>query len=215
MSETAAGTVREVEVAPPSAAAELASILRLAMGIAFGAWIYVVSASGNDPSTRRLLPFQELISTRPSAEIRVFRELQEGLIEAEAIRASTGEWPTAEALAAEGIPPFAHDPTAGAHACRWVQRQEGATVTYMGVPEQPGAPAWLIVVREPAPGERPDQPNEDEEHHRLTDGTMLHVSTWLREDAPSTGTSFVRTPQAEGWTQVFAVGARPRDDGAL
>lgn len=215
MNRAIAGTVHAVEVAPPSGAAELRSILRLGMGIAFGSWLYVALAIGNDPTTRGLLPYQALISTRPSAEIRVFRELQEGLIEAEAVRSSTGEWPTVETLVADGIPPFAYDPTAGVHACRWVRMQERALVNYIGIPEHPGAPAWLIVVQEPAPGERPDQPNEDEEHHRLADGTMLHVSTWLRAGLPTAGPSLVRAPQAEGWTQVLAVGARPGRGASL
>jgi hypothetical protein len=210
MSDAIAGTAHVVEVAPPSVAAELASIVRLGMGIVFGSWLYVASVTGSDPTTRGLLPYQALISTRPSAEIRVFRELQEGLIEAEAVRSRTGAWPTTEALAADGVPPFAYDPTAGLHACRWVRTEERTLVNYAGVPEHPGAPAWLIVVREPAPGEPPDQPNEDEEHHRLADGTMLHVSTWLRAAATSAAPPFVRVPQAEGWTQVLAVGTRPR-----
>ncbi len=200
------GAAREVQVTPPSAASELASILRLGMGIAIGWWLYVAWTARMDVSTRALLPYQTLISTRPSPEIRVFRELQEGLLEAEAIRSSTGAWPAPDVLAADGIPPFAPDPTAGSHACRWVRIEDRTVVNYIGIPERPGTPAWLILVLEPAPGELPDQPNDDEEHHRLDDGTMLHVSTWQRAGLASAGAAAVRTPQAEGWTQLYAVG---------
>ena len=60
--------------------------------------------------------------------------------------------------------------------------REGAYVNYLGIPDRPGAPAWLVVVQEPEPGVPPDQTFEDEEHHRLLDGTMLHVSTWNHDN---------------------------------
>ena len=54
-----------------------------------------------------LLPYQKLIRDASPSEQRVFRELQEGLLEAERMRAQTGRWPDVAALEAEGIPPFA------------------------------------------------------------------------------------------------------------
>ena len=59
-----------------------------------------------------LLPYQQLIRDAPAADQRIFRELQEGLLEAERIRAETGQWPDVTTLAAEGIPPFARGPDA-------------------------------------------------------------------------------------------------------
>ena len=51
--------------------------------IVLGVWLYLASALGDGSTTRRnLLPYQTLIQNRPSAEQRVFRELQEGLLEA-------------------------------------------------------------------------------------------------------------------------------------
>ena len=44
----------------------------------------------------------------------------------------------------------------------------------------PNSPAWLVLVLEPEPGAPPDTAREDEEHHRLISGDMLHVSTWVR-----------------------------------
>jgi hypothetical protein len=63
-----------------------------------------------------------------------------------------------------------------------------------------------VWVQEPEPGVPPDQNFEDEEHHRLIDGTMLHVSTWSHARGPRVPPRIVRVPQAEGWTQLYAVG---------
>ena len=62
-----------------------------------------------------------------------------------------------------------------------------------------------MLVLEPEPGAPPDPAKEDEEHHKLTTGVMLHVSTWVRADASVAG-SIVRVPQSEGWIQLYAVG---------
>jgi hypothetical protein len=35
---------------------------------------------------------------------------------------------------------------------------------------------------------------------------MLHVSTWVRADGRAIPERVVRMPQAEGWTQLYAVG---------
>jgi len=73
------------------------------------------------------------------------------------------------------------------------------------VPRQPGAPEWLVLVQEPEAGAPPDLAREDAEHHRLLSGEMLHVSTWVRADVRAADGT-IRAPQAEGWTQLYAVG---------
>lgn len=210
-----AAVPRTVSVKLLSIRHELAHVVRLAATIVLSVWLYLASALGDDSATRRrLLPYQGLIQNRPTAEQRVFRELQEGLLEAEAIRSRSGTWPVPAALASEGIPPFAIDPTAKSHFS-WQLLRDGTFVNYLGVPDQPNAPAWLMLIQEPQPGVPPDQAFEDEEHHRLIGGTMLHVSTWTHVDGirvPPGG--LVRSPQAEGWTQLYAVepGRTPRPD---
>ena len=132
---------------------------------------------------------------------------QEGLLEAEARRSADGRWPDASALARDGIPPFAIDPTDKAGPYDWRLIVNGAIVNYLGLPRSATAPPWLLLIQEPEPGAPPDPAREDEEHHRLLNGDMLHVSTWVRADARiSQGT--IRAPQAEGWTQLYAVGPR-------
>jgi hypothetical protein len=209
MSATA-DAVRHVEVQPLSARAELSHVVRFSMVILVGVWMFLAtdSATFRDAATttnRHLLPFQVLIQNRPPIEQRMFRELQEGLLEAEARRGDRGAWPAVSSLAADGIPPFALDPTAKGGLYDWRLIAGGAFVNYLGLPQRPDAPAWLVLVQEPAPGAPPDPAREDEEHHRLISGEMLHVSTWVRSDA-RVATRIIRAPQSEGWTQLYAVG---------
>ena len=205
-----ATTVRSVSVQALSARAELLLVVRASMALVVCVWMYLAFASGiGGPaeSQKHLLPFQALIAERPGEEQRTFRELQEGLSEAEAVRASSGVWPSSDALATDGIPPFAADPTQRL-AYTWTLVQSGSFVNYLGVPKGGSVPTWLVLVQEPEPGVPPDQAVEDEEHHRLSTGQMLHVSTWTHATAPAAA-RVVRMPQAEGWTQLFAVGPAP------
>jgi hypothetical protein len=202
------GAARTVSVQALSARAELLLVVRAAMAIAVGVWIYLASASalgGTAPQQRNLLPFQKIIADRPADEQRMFRELQEGLLEAEASRNATQAWPTAASLGDSGIPPFAIDPTRRS-TCTWTMIQSGTMINYLGRPSRAGEPAWLLLVTEPEPGVPPDQTFEDEEHHRLGNGAMLHVSTWEHPDGLQVQERLVRMPQAEGWIQLYAVG---------
>ena len=106
------------------------------------------------------------------------------------------------------MPPFALDPTAKAARYDWRLVQSGTLVNYLGIPRQPNAPAWLVLVQEPEPGAPLDPAREDEEHHKLITGVMLHVSTWARTDS-RVASRLIRAPQAEGWTQFYAVGPSP------
>jgi hypothetical protein len=204
---TEAATVRREQVHALSAQAELMLLLRVSMAITAAIGLYVATSigSGATPGRRNLLPFQKLIADRPSDEQRMFRELQEGLLEAEGMRSATNVWPTTQSLADAGIPPFAADPTRRL-AYDWRLVRTGTLINYLGIPRNGEAPAWLLVVQEPEPGVPPDQTFEDQEHHRLLDGTMLHVATWVRPDPRGAADRAVRMPQAEGWTQLYAVG---------
>jgi hypothetical protein len=208
MTVTAEAT-RRVEVQPVSARAELAGVVRVGMVILIGVWMYLATDSpafrGAAPANKDLLPFQALIRDRPAIEQRVFRELQEGLLEAETRRSDRGVWPEVPSLAAEGIPPFAPDPTAKGGQYDWRLTASGTFVNYLGVPRQPGAPTWLVLVQEPGAGAPPDPAGEDEEHHRLITGQMLHVSIWSSGKGAAVN-RIIRAPQGEGWTQLYAVG---------
>lgn len=205
-------SIRRMRVEPLSARAELVNVVRVSMAIVIGAWMYLAtdSATFRDPGTanRNLLPFQVLIQDRSPNEQRMFRELQEGLLEAETRRTSTGTWPAVSVLAEDGVPPFALDPTAKGTRYDWRLVRSGTSVNYLGIPRQPTAPAWLVLVQEPEPGAPPDPAREDEEHHKLITGVMLHVSTWARADS-RVASGIIRRPQTEGWTQFYAVGPSP------
>jgi hypothetical protein len=180
------------------------------MAIVIGVWMYVAVTAGvsRTPASarRNFLPFQALVQDRAPAEQRMFRELQEGLLESEARRSTNGTWPDVAALMGDGIPPFAPDPTVKGPRLAWDLIQSGPSVNYLGRPTQAGAPAWLVLIQEPDPGVPPDQSFEDEEHHRLATGAMLHVSIWIHAEGSRITKRIIRTPQAEAWTELFAVG---------
>jgi hypothetical protein len=147
-----------------------------------------------------VLPYQRLIRDASPAEQRIYRELQEGLLEAERMRAQTGQWPDVASLAAEGIPPFAPDPTQKI-AYKWTSVRQDWAINYLGIPADSAAPAWVLVILEPEPGAPADPAPNDETHHRLLDGTTLHVSIWNIPDAKRrSGFAALRLPQNEGWT---------------
>jgi hypothetical protein len=147
----------------------------------------------------------------------MFRELQEGLLEAERVRATTGRWPDSTTLAGDGVPPFAADPTRKDVTYRWSTLVQGTLVNYVGVPITGGGgvrlkpdttsaepSAWLLVIIEPESGAPPDPAPNDETHHRLPDGTTLHVSIWqVPEKMRRSGFAAVALPQNEGWTQMM------------
>lgn len=191
-----------------SARAELLLVVRASMALVACVWMYLAFAAGavgTGPTKKNLLPFQVVIAERPGDEQRIFRELQEGLAEAESSRGTNGTWPAVAQLRDDGVPPFAIDPTQKL-AYAWSLIQSGSMINYLGLPKSPGGPAWLVLIQEPVPGVPPDQAFEDEEHHRLSSGQMLHVSTWTHTSTPPVAERIVRMPQAEGWTQLYAVG---------
>jgi uncharacterized protein DUF6162 len=200
-----------VEIRPPSVRQETVNVLKAAVAVVVvvAAYLFRPAMLGRTDGRAAsrpadLLPFQTLVRDAPGADQRMFRELREGLLEAERIRATAGKWPDAGALANEGIPPFAADPTRKDMTYRWSTLVQGTTVNYVGIPNTAAAPAWLMVVIEPEAGAPPDPAPNDETHHRLPDGTTLHVSIWeVPERIRRSGFSAVQLPQNEGWTQLL------------
>ena len=129
---------------------------------------------------------------------RMYRAALAGLGEAEDARSRTGDWPTVEALAARKVPPFAQDPLdrAGYH---WRLLREGLLVNYVGTPA--AGPTIAIVIAEPDRGMAADpQAIVDETHHKLRDGTLLHVSIWTGSKPLAAAVS---TPAfEEGWRRI-------------
>ena len=205
--------LRTTEIRPPSVRAETLNVAKAAAAVIVVVAAYVLRPSFGEESTAggrsssALLPYQKLVADSSPVEQRTFRELQEGLLEAERIRATTGRWPDVAALAAEGIPPFAPDPTRKGPSYKWTSVRQDWATNYVGVPSDPSAPAWTLVILEPAPGEPPDPAPNDETHHRLPDGTTLHVTMWtIPEQSRRSGFAALRLPQNEGWTQLMVGG---------
>ena len=205
-------TTRTVHIRPPSVRAETLNVLKAAAAIAVvvAAYVFRPSFGGPPGATQELpaglLPYQQLIRDAPAADQRIFRELQEGLLEAERIRAETGHWPDVTTLAAEGIPPFAADPTQKVEY-KWTSVRQDWATNYLGVPSDTSKPAWVLVILEPEPGAPADPAPNDETHHRLPDGTTLHVSAWsIPEDKRRSSFAALRLPQNEGWTNWLVGG---------
>jgi hypothetical protein len=199
---------RTVEIQPPSVRVETVNVLKASAAIVLvvAAYVFRPSFGTQSPNLQSrqspigLLPYQQLIRDASPAEQRIFRELQEGLLESERIRAQTGRWPDVKTLAGEGIPPFASDPTQKADYT-WTSVRQDWAINYLGVPSDPSQPSWLLVILEPEPGAPPDPAPNDETHHRLPDSTTLHVSIWnMREESRRSGFAAMRLPQNEGWT---------------
>ncbi len=199
--------IRDVAITPPSARHELLAVVRAAMAITFGVWLYLANspfaASGGDVARRSLLPYQAFVRDRPTEDQRFFRELQVALLEAERVRSASGSWPIPDTLAADGIEPFAVNPAIKGPRYTWRVGRDGRLINYLGLPESAG-PAWLLWIQEPDPT-LPEPFRADEEHHQLMDGSVLHVSIWSMPDGMRASNAVTRSPQFEGWTQLYAV----------
>lgn len=201
------GQPRTVEIRPPSVRAETLNVLKASAAIVaiVAAYLFRPSFSDQSPNLQSrqspvgLLPYQQLIRDAPLADQRIYRELQEGLLEAERMRAETGQWPDVATLVAEGIPPFTPDPTQKI-SYKWSSVRQDWAINYLGIPADPAALAWILVILEPEPGAPADPAPNDETHHRLPDGTTLHVSIWnIPEGKRRSGFAALRLPQNEGW----------------
>jgi hypothetical protein len=156
--------------------------------------IYVAlnATTGGDDSDRRLLPYQSLAAALPESDQRQFAMLREKLLAAEAARARTSRWPDVATLAFPGTD------------YSWTRFERGVVINYLGRPVDPARPAWLLEIQEPEPGTAPDPAPNDEEHHRLPDGTTLHVYVWTHRLGGQLAAEFVPQPQNTGWVEVFS-----------
>lgn len=177
-------------------------VIALAVGIVSVIAVYVaINAGGRGDPSRGLLPYQVLAGTLPQGDQDVFHAIRSGLLEAEVVRARESAWPDPAALAAMDVAPFAAAGSAPEY--EWTRLEEGAITDYFGRPSDPSQPAWLLEIQEPEPGMPPDPAPTDNEHHRLPDGTVLHIYVWMHRYGGQVPLGFVRQPQSSGWTEVF------------
>jgi hypothetical protein len=187
---------------------ERTSILTVAGLVIGGVALYLAlrTFGGGAGAERNLLPYQALTRTLTQSEQQMFTAIRRGLEAVEAERARTRRWPEPLVLAAGNVPPFA---SAAADGIEWQRFQQGATVNYFGQPVEPSAPAWLLMIQEPEPNAPPDPAPLDEEHHRLPDGTTLHIYVWTHRYGGRVTAAFVPQPQSGGWTEIFSAPPNP------
>jgi hypothetical protein len=196
-----------MEITPPSARREAANVLRMAAVILIATWIYLANTAmprTGPAAGAGLIAYQKLFSSLEPREQRMFRSLHEGLLEAENVRSSSGAWPAPAALAGQGIPPFAADPIASREKYTWTLHQEGNLVNYLGLPAAAQLPAFLLSIQEPTSGASVDTAPNDEQHHRLTNGEVLHVAVWMHGEGAKLSDALVRQPESAGWAQLLA-----------
>jgi len=213
-------TIRRIELgAPPSArttggrsvARERVTILALAglvVTIVAGYLVFRSSALG-DAAGASLTPFQMLVRDLVGPEQLMFGRLQQAVSEAEALRAQTGRWPEPAALG--GLPALlpTGDESIPSSAYKWTRTQEGFVVNYLAVPlDDDAAAAWLLRIQEPDPNTPLDVAPNDEVHHRLPDGTVLHVTIWTHRFGGRVSPAFTLQPELSGWTQLLTAPVR-------
>ncbi|MFY9824382.1 MAG: hypothetical protein WAM82_23605 [Thermoanaerobaculia bacterium] len=196
-----------MEITPPSARREAANVLRVAAVILLATWVYLANTAAPRSGLAAggsLIAYQKLFRNLEPREQRMFRALHEGLLEAENIRSASGAWPAPAALAGQGIPPFAADPITSREKYAWTLHQEGNLVNYLGLPAGPQLPAFLLSIQEPTPGAPVDTAPNDEQHHRLANGEVLHVAVWMKAEGAKLSDDLYRQPESTGWTQLLA-----------
>ena len=202
--------IRRVEIRPPSARVELANVVRFGMVIVVGVWMYLAADSatfGGEPATTtHLLPFQTLIQDRPPLEQRMFRELQEGLLEAEARRSATAAGPIAAALAADGIPPFALDPDRQGRPVRLAPASTAPASTISACRAARRRRRGCCSSRSRNRACRPIRRAKTKNTIGCSTAHAARVDLGSCRCAAASRNH--RAPQAEGWTQLYAVGPR-------
>jgi hypothetical protein len=181
------------------ASRERAGVLGLAALIVVTVAVYLAlkASSLGTLGAGTLLPYQALVATLVSSDQAIFADLQRQMVDVEAMRAAGGAWPEAAKLA--NLPAYT-----------WTASREGYFVNYLATPaEDVSAAAWLLMIQEPDPQAPPDPAPNDETHHRLPDGTVLHVSIWAHRFGGQVARKFVRQPEAAGWTQVLTAPVPP------
>lgn len=161
--------------------------------------IYVALRSSALESTGAggsLMPYQSLVRDLPSSDQALYETLYGQFAGLENARAVTGKWPEAATL--------------NVASYTWSTARQGFYVNYLARPAGDiSAAAWLLMIQEPDPLATPDPAPNDETHHRLPDGTVLHVGVWNHRFGGQVPADFVRQPEASGWTQVLTAPIPP------
>ena len=204
------GDVRTVVVRSPSLTREVGTVLRVLAHVVFwstallgAAWHRTRSGPGGATATGGLAVDEVTFRDLRDEDQRMYRQALEGITEAEDVRSRSGTWPDVAELAKRGIQPFAADPLDRA-GYTWARLPGKLLVNYVGTPVDAKRPTLLVVALEPDPGS-PADPGAvvNETHHRLGDGTMIHVGIWTGGKRPDAA---IALPAYEdGWRRITSV----------
>ena len=207
------GAPRTVEIASPSPHRETRQVARAAFFLLYASAILISGAQAGVGSvtTAPSSPFESRFADLDAPDQRLYRAIREGMTEAEARREATSRWPSVEVLAQEGIPPFAADPLDRAHY-RWTMVKSATVIDYLGTPDPAsGRASVAVVVTEPEPGTASDpRAPVDDVHHRLADGTMIHVTIWMGPALGPLAAPLAVLPIEQGWKQILTTSPAPR-----
>lgn len=180
-------------------AREKTGVLAVAVLTIGGLVFYLALRASGGPrdGQKNLLPYQVLVPTLPEPDQQMYRAIRQGLVAAETDRARLSQWPAASVLTEHDVAAFSDS------RFTWQEFQKGAIINYFATPVDPATPAWLLVFQEPEPNTPPDPAPLDDEHHRLPDGTTLHIYVWTHRYGGRVKAGYVPQPQADGWTEVF------------
>lgn len=206
-----ADPVRVVEVRSPSIGGETRAVVIAILHVVFWSALVIGAEYGeahrhdDDPGRAKVrVNYDEVaFAAMPAEDQRLFGLIREGVAAIEQDRGRTGVWPEVDALAGRFVPPFAPDPI-DRGGYRWTRLQDGSVVDYVGTPAAgSGRATFVIVFIEPGPG-TPIDPTApiDEVHHRLSDGTSIHVMIWRVPDGRALTTATELPPAEDGWRRV-------------
>lgn len=166
--------MRTVIVESPSVWRETVGVIRVVLHVVFWSMAIMLAPTVGATTTASNLAVDEVAFASLDAGAQAtYRRALESLSTAEAQRARTGQW----------------QPLPG-----WRMLHDGLVTDYVDGD-------YAIVIWEPDPGMAPDPlAVVDEQHHKLPDGTLLHVSVWRGTkplDKPASTPAF-----EDGWRRI-------------
>lgn len=147
--------------------------------VVFGVGTFVSRRTEKPPEAPS---WQRPVSELSEPQQKFFKTLREQLRKAEEERGRNKKWPEAAGIFPEGFK----------------FEQQGIYVNYSG--ESAGL-RWLVLFIEPDPRFPPEKVPEDDEHHVLSDGTMIHVTVWTQPMSEARSERVTAFPAAEGWLE--------------
>ena len=147
--------------------------------VVFGVGAFVSRRTEKPPDAPS---WQRPVSELTTSQQEFFATLRALLRKAETERGANQKWPEAAGIFPEGFK----------------FEQQGIYVNYSG--EREGL-RWLVLFIEPDPRFPAEKVPEDDEHHVLSDGTMLHVTVWTQPTSEPRSERVTAFPAAEGWLE--------------